>query len=108
MKCPEAMETIFLAIIRWALLNIRSSAFSHGAAARCAWEADHVHNLPNLIGDYSVGALKYYLGPCPAEYVRGIGDNDKTGAIQRFQPLWDQLEALAGLQPTGAGIHAAV
>ena len=92
MRCPARIEPTILEIVRCALLNIRSSGWDSNAA-ECALEADHVHNLPTLILDYSDGAVKYYLGPCREQYIRGMQNND-TGALQRFQPLWDQLERL--------------
>ena len=82
MRCPARIEPTILEIIRCALLNIRSSGWDSNAA-ECALEADHVHNLPTLILDYSDGAVKYYLGPCREQYIRGM-QNNNTGALQRF------------------------
>ena len=90
MHCPASIEPTILEIIRCALLNIRSLGWD-GKAAGCALEADHVHNLPNLIQDYSEGALKYYLGPGRAEYAREMQES-ATGDLHHLQQLWDQLE----------------
>jgi hypothetical protein len=91
-KCPDEVEHVLLQVIEYVLLNIRHADFVSGDLARCGAEADHAHNLPRLLKDYSVSALRYYLGPCRTEYLRAVGQLDTDGAIRRFQPLWQQLE----------------
>lgn len=92
MRCPSETESILLKIIAQALLRIRALGFTEGDANKCAIEADHVHNLPMLIENYSEGGIRYYLDVYRKEYIRALGsDRDSP---RWFQPLWDQLESL--------------
>lgn len=88
-ECPVEIEAALLKILSLALVNIRGFGMTEPDAARCAAEADHVHNLPSLIGSYSAGALGYYLDVCVPEYVRLVGQN--SGTAKLFQPLWEKL-----------------
>jgi len=60
MKCPPDVAEVLAEIIYWALVRIRGYGFA-GDARRCAHEADHAHNLPALIYDYSPDLLLYYF-----------------------------------------------
>lgn len=80
---------IYLDILHRGLLNARSAGYA-GDAAQAATEADHLHNLPELLlqlGDewrhafYWEGMRTSYLGESKPEYA------------QRFAPLWAELEA---------------
>jgi hypothetical protein len=59
MTCPPAVAAILLDLLRHGLLTCRAAGWRRNAA-RCAAEADHLHNLPDLIADYSGERLRYY------------------------------------------------
>ena len=66
MNCPPALSTIITDILYHGLLAIRAS----GEPTECTLIADHLHNLPHLLQDYSVDSLQYYWDverPCFAE-----------------------------------------
>ena len=86
MNCPAPIAEIILAILRHGILRIRSQGWS-GNAERCAAEADHLHNLPDLLTDYSAERLDYYWNverPCFIEHM----DAEQTA---EFSPWWERL-----------------
>ena len=93
MECPTEVASLLLKIIGLALLNVRGFGFTKGDANRCAIEADHVHNLPGLIENFSAGALRYYLDVARPEYCRLVAN--EPGMIKLFEPAWSQLDEYA-------------
>jgi len=90
---------IYLDILRRGLLNARSAGYA-GDAAQAATEADHLHNLPELLlhpGDerrhafYWEGMRPSYLGESKPEYA------------QCFALLWAELEAANRAAGSGSG-----
>ena len=89
MNCPEEVAEALLQIIHRAVLYIRVAGWQHDAAY-CALEADHIHNLPGLILNYSRDNLKYYLDierPGSIERVKEV-----SGNAEAFQAQWQRLE----------------
>jgi hypothetical protein len=77
------------AIITTAVLRIRAAGWG-GDAQRCAVEADHIHNLPGLLTDYSTDGIRYYWEVEKPSYERAVPAAD----LAAFRPLWDELEQL--------------
>jgi hypothetical protein len=86
MNCPPEIAGPILEIIQMGLLTIRQQGWA-GDAARCAVEADHIHNLPDLLRDYSPDRLWYYWEAEKAAY------ETQGTAVARayFDPLWARL-----------------
>ena len=59
MPCPPEIAEVLARMIAEGLLRIRAAGWS-GRPDLCAIEADHLHNLPGLIADYSPDQLAYY------------------------------------------------
>jgi len=77
---------IYCDILCWGLLNIRNHS---GDPARCHAEADHLHNLPELLRDFENEALhRYYWQAMRPSF---IGES-KPEWLGRFQLLWVELE----------------
>jgi hypothetical protein len=87
MTCPDSIARILLAIIRTAALRVRTLGWS-GDARRCAVEADHIHNLPDLLIDYSAEGLRYYWEVEKPSYERASSPSE----LAAFRSLWDELE----------------
>ena len=85
MQCPPEIAELVSEILRLGILRIRN--LSRQDADFCFLEADHLHNLPSLLLDYSQERLDYYwyaervscLKWLPAEQTQG------------FEPLWQSL-----------------
>jgi hypothetical protein len=59
MTCPNPIAEVVLDILRQGLLVCRAAGWA-GNAEQCARTADHLHNLPDLLADYSPEKLTYY------------------------------------------------
>jgi hypothetical protein len=88
MNCPPDIAAAVLEILRTGVLRARAAGWS-GDARRAAIEADHVHNLPDLLADFSHERLAYYWDVEAPSYRQ---QSVRAEAAQ-FQPLWDRLAA---------------
>jgi hypothetical protein len=86
MTCPPDIATVVSDILQKGLLRIRAAGWA-ADAARCAIEADHVHNLPMLLRSYSPDRLRYYWEVERPTFIEQSGDVD----LGEFQELWDEL-----------------
>jgi hypothetical protein len=89
MNCPSEVSRVLLKILATGLLRIRALGWSNDVE-RCAIEADHLHNLPALLSDYSDEMLRYYWTTERPAY---ISHNDANGTAA-FEALWTQLAPL--------------
>jgi hypothetical protein len=87
MRCPPKISEILLRILRHGLLRIRSLGWS-GQADLCAHEADHIHNLPGLLTDFSQERLAYYWGIERVAY----SSTTPTNELGEWETLWQELQ----------------
>ena len=93
-------DQIYIEILEVALVRIRDLALS-GAFEQCAVEADHVHNLPSLVGEANEQRHVYYLQGERSLYLERL-DRSSTNAkyvLVRYAPLWTQLESIGSSKP---------
>src|SRR5438874_1584566 len=86
MNCPAEIANIIAEILRVGILRVRSIAGT-GNAARCAIEADHLHNLPRLLSGYTPELLRYYWEIERPSYVSRSSHSETA----LFEPLWQEL-----------------
>ena len=84
-------ETL-LEIVRVGLLNIRNFAFA-GRVHEAAVEADHLHNIPEILVSRSDVLLQYYLRVSRAAF-----KSECTWTYAQFEPLWSQLDCSADMR----------
>jgi hypothetical protein len=84
MNCPTPIAAILLEILSRGILRIRACS---GDANRCLVEADHIHNLPNLLRDYSPQLLAFYWEVERASFVSQTPDS----LLEGFESLWSEL-----------------
>lgn len=95
MSCPPEIARILLQILRVGSLRIRAAGWA-GDAARCAVEADHVHNLPEVLENFSVEGLRYYWEVERLSFERRLGAADREG----FASHWEQLRLVMEVEET--------
>jgi hypothetical protein len=88
MSCPPDIAEVILEILQRGLLRIRESGWSEDSAV-CAHEADHLHNLPHLLSNYSPEALSYYW-----EVEKPVYCTRRDSEPELFAPLWERLHHL--------------
>jgi hypothetical protein len=86
MTCSADIASILIKILRAGILRIRAAGWE-GDAERCALEADHIHNLPNLLSNFNADQLRYYWDTERVAY----RDQIEVADVGLFQPLWDEL-----------------
>lgn len=86
MSCPPEVSEILLKIVRTGLLRVRSLAWS-GQAECCAVEADHIHNLPDLVADFSRERLTYYWDVERTSYIASTPGEQRAD----WESLWQEL-----------------
>jgi hypothetical protein len=87
MSDKDDCRGILLEILRTGLLRIRVLGWS-GQADQCTVEADHLHNLPELILNPQLELLAYYFDNSrPAFITTGVN-------TEQFDSLWKQLESI--------------
>jgi len=84
MICPPEIAVILLDILRSGLLSIRNSSRGGDASAI---EADHLHNLPDLLRDFSRPKLAYYWDVERESFIA----QTPTQHLAVFEPLWNKL-----------------
>ncbi len=91
MNNSAEVSDILLGIVELATLRIRAAAWS-GDTRRCEVEADHIHNIPALLRNFSTEALQYYWEVERPSFV----DRCTAGPIdcRDFEPLWSRLGPL--------------
>jgi len=106
MNCPDELLTPLAELLRIGLLRVRGAAGA-GDAPLCMIEADHLHNLPALIGHFSGDLLHFYLTVERPAYLAQL-DRHVTATthhrdVRQMEPLWSALERAAHVQ-TGSAV----
>jgi hypothetical protein len=99
MNADQASERdrIYLQILQWGLIGVRAAAWA-GDSAYCAVEADHLHNLPSLVGETNELRHDYYYEQERTLYLERV-DRSIMGVgntLVLYEKLWAQLGALRG------------
>jgi len=81
-------DEIYCQILSTAILRIRTFGWSEHAEL-CAIEADHVHNIPSLIGESNEALHAYYLKAERVGYLSRVANPDAS-----YAELWAELEAI--------------
>ncbi len=92
MNCPDQIANVLLQILAHGVVSARSAGWSEKLEL-ATLEADHVHNMANLVRQYDPEKLVYYWDLERPSYIiqyeRLVGS-----APPYFTELWQELEAL--------------
>ena len=86
--CPNNITDVILRILQTGVLEARSAGWSKDADLGAA-QADHIHNLPDLLRRYSPRKLKHYWSIERPAFIRRLG-----GQPLAFEEFWAELEPL--------------
>ena len=81
----DVLENALLSILAAGLLRIRVCGWG-GHADQCALEADHLHNLPELIRTLDPKFLRYYYEISRQAFM------ERAKNTQVFDSHWSQIE----------------
>jgi hypothetical protein len=89
MLSHDEVKSSLLEILRAGILNARAWGFA-GDAKRAAEEADHIHNLPELLQNFRLDLLDHYLRCQLTNYLATRAEN--TGGAAALLVHRKQLE----------------
>jgi hypothetical protein len=98
MNCPSEVAQILSEILQAGLLSIRNGGWS---SHRSAIEADHLHNLPALLVNYSPDLLRFYWDVERPAYLTQI--EPESASI--FASHWKRLEPVVQSETVPALAH---
>lgn len=87
MQCPQELLPIILDILKTGIVGIRILGSTNNAR-QCCVEANHIHNLPGLIRNYSPALVEYYWNIERSQYIRDSSAAD----AEKFKSSWRNLE----------------
>ena len=86
-------------------MRVRAAAGA-GDPPLCFIEADHVHNLPALLANYSEEFLRFYLDVERRSYEDQLNRHDAGNNghrdVRLFESYWDSLNRFALVAPAPA------
>jgi hypothetical protein len=85
-NCPPEIAAAIVEILKAGILRIRQLEWANDGE-RCAIEADHIHNLPDLLTTYSPDLLRHYWDLERTAYMSQTSPADMAS----FEPLWRRL-----------------
>lgn len=98
MNCPEEIADILVQILGRGVIYARAAGWS-GDAKRAALEADHIHNLPDVLATDTDDKFKlwYYFHLERPSYMSQVerlprADNFQIDTVAMFHPLWERLQ----------------
>jgi len=86
MTCPADVAVVLLEIMKTGLNRIRTLGWAR-EPDRCAVEADHIHNLPDLLRNFSPDLLRFYWDTERTAFISQSSASD----LASFEPLWGRL-----------------
>jgi hypothetical protein len=92
-RCPDEIADPLLEILYRSSLAVRSAG-GRGNARVCELEAEHVHNLPELIRSFDPKYLRIYLDLTRPSFVEAMRETP-GGDVRQYQELWMKLERMA-------------
>ena len=104
--CPDEIREAVAELLRIGLLRIRDAGGS-GDSERCFIEADHVHNLPQLLKQYSPELLTFYLTTEREAFLEQLERHPGRGGtvdddVRQHRALWIILERHANAHVASA------
>lgn len=88
------IDEIYLSILTQGLIALREAAYK-GDAERCFREAEHLHNIPSLIGEENLERHFYYFNVERNSYCEWAKNANRAELIEFIQfqcvPLWEKL-----------------
>jgi hypothetical protein len=88
-------DQIYIQILGHGLQRLRDSALL-GMIEYCAIEAEHLHNLPSLIGESNERRHEYYFEKERPFYLERV-DRSVPGiefTLRRYEECWQKLQVL--------------
>jgi hypothetical protein len=88
-------DVIYLKILKVGLVSLRNAAYS-GNTQYWIIEAEHLHNLPSLVGESNESRHEYYFDAERHSYLESVDRSmpEVRYTLARYDELWCELEGL--------------
>lgn len=101
----EELDAVYMKILGGGLTAIRDAAGA-GDLPRCQAEAEHIHNIPSLIGEKNKLRHLDYLGVQRTLYLEWVLST-KRKDLKKFVslvyiPCWDRMVSILGIDDISA------
>ena len=88
------LDQIYLEILKAGILAVRNAAHD-GELSYCRAEADHIHNIPSLIGEDNIERHNYYYNAERVDYLKWLNSNGSEEAkqwiLKRYLKAWEEM-----------------
>ena len=96
----DLFDPLYSTILERGIIGIRDAA-EQGDLSRCRAEAEHIHNIPSLIGEHNVNRHLYYATREREAYIEWVLSTGRKELRYRvllaFARAWQQMDAILGL-----------
>ena len=96
----ESLDALYWNILKSGLISTCAAA-GEGDLSRCRAEAEHIHNIPSLIGEQNVARHLYYATQEREAYIQWLLSTNRKElrehALLVFGSEWQQMDAVLGL-----------
>jgi len=97
----DSLDRIYSRLLQSGLIAIRDAAEA-GDLPRCTAEADHIHNIPSLIGEHNLHRHVYYATKerkAYLDWVLSVGRKELREYVSLvYEPEWEQMDKILGLR----------
>jgi hypothetical protein len=97
----KELDKIYLEILRSGLVAIRDAADS-GDLHRCKAEAEHLHNLPSLLGEQNKERHLYYVSTERTAYLEWVLSTKRRDLMEfvsmAYFPYWQEMDEILGIE----------
>lgn len=95
----EERDRTYLQLLSLGLIAVRDCA-SAGDLERCKMEAEHLHNIPSLIGEQNKARHLYFISTEKNRYLGWVlgSRRDLVDYVgMTYLPLWNKIEETLGV-----------
>ena len=94
-KIMTDRDEIYIQILEYGLIALKNAAIT-GNVKYWATEAEHLHNVPSLIGDSNEFRHRYYFDQERVAYLESVDRSipEIQFTLRRYDELWAELEPL--------------
>jgi hypothetical protein len=97
----KSLDPIYLRILTTGLVNVIAAA-EDGDTERCRVEAEHIHNIPSLIGEDNINRHLCYANTERKSYADWIYSNVKKEYRGEIMPFyycaWREMDTILGIK----------
>ena len=101
---PNNRDSAYLQILTLGLNALRDAARA-GDSARCFFEAEHLHNIPSLVGEENISRHLYYFNTERVRYIERAKAHDAEqksdsckAVLSLYVSFWEKI--IATTEPT--------